>query len=128
MHRRLTSRFEVETLTIMDPKTLETFRQRLQTRQAELLAQSAGSADSRQAVTLDQQSVGRVSRIDAMQQQQMAQAQERQRSHELVRIQQALTRLDEGEFGWCTECGEQIAPGRLEIDPSIPTCVKCAGR
>jgi len=112
----------------MDTKTLEKYRQRLEERQAELLAQRAGSADSRQAVALDQQSVGRVSRIDALQQQQMAQAQERQRSHELIRIGQALTRIEDDEFGWCTECGEEIAPGRLEIDPSTPTCVKCAGR
>lgn len=112
----------------MNDKEIQEFRQMLEIRQAELRALSQASAAKRDAVTLDQQSVGRVSRVDALQQQAMAQAQERQRGHELVRIEQAFLRMDEGEFGWCADCGKEIAPKRLEIDPSAALCIQCAGR
>lgn len=102
-------------------------RQRLEARRAELLELSEISAEGRDAVALDQQSVGRISRMDAMQRQAMAQANERARSAELQRIEQALRRLDDDEFGWCVKCGEAIAARRLEVDPSVPFCVECAG-
>lgn len=76
---------------------------------------------------LDQQSVGRLSRMDAMQRQAMAQANERARTAELVRIEQALRRVEDGDYGWCVTCGEAIAPKRLEIDPAAAVCVACAG-
>jgi DnaK suppressor protein len=102
-------------------------RRRLSARKAELEELSANSADDRAAVTLDQQSVGRLSRMDAMQQQAMSQAQERARAAELHRIDQAYRRLEDGEYGYCQVCGEDIPDKRLAIDPSAATCVKCAG-
>lgn len=104
------------------------FRARLEARRAELLALQDMSADSRGAVELDQTSVGRVSRIDAIQQQQMALASGRQRAEELVRIEAALLRINDGAYGDCLVCDEPIAPKRLEFDPSIPTCIGCASR
>lgn len=101
-------------------------RAALEARREELNALSDNSAEARERVTLDQQSVGRLSRIDALQQQAMAQATERQRAAELMRIEQALKRLDEGEYGYCEECGEEIAEKRLEIDPAASHCVRCA--
>ncbi|WP_421989437.1 TraR/DksA family transcriptional regulator [Qipengyuania sp.] len=101
-------------------------RTRLLARRAELEAEDAANADSRDTVELQQDSVGRLSRMDAMQQQAMAQATERRRKAERNRIAAALARLDQGEWGWCTVCGEQIAERRLAHDPSIATCLKCA--
>jgi DnaK suppressor protein len=92
----------------------------------ELLALSEQSAESRQAVTLDQQSVGRLSRMDAMQGQAMAQAAEQRRAAELARIGAALQRIDDGTYGDCLRCGEPIAEKRLEIDPAATLCVDCA--
>jgi RNA polymerase-binding transcription factor DksA len=40
-------------------------------------------------------------------------------------IGEAATRLDAGTFGRCVECGEAIAPRRLESDPAAPLCVDC---
>ncbi len=100
----------------------------LRARREELTALSDISAGARGTVTLDQQSVGRLSRMDALQQQAMAQATERQRSAELIRINQALRRIDEDEYGFCEECGEKIADKRLTIDPSASHCIRCAGR
>lgn len=99
----------------------------LKARLAELDEQDRISAEARAPVTLQQDSVGRLSRMDAMQQQAMAQAAERRRQSERSRIMAALARLDEGEWGWCVGCGEEIAARRLERDPSVASCVKCAG-
>lgn len=112
----------------MDATTRARLKQALETRRAELTGLSESSASGRDPVALDQQSVGRVSRVDALQQQAMAQAQDRQRRQELMRIEQALLRMADGDYGYCTDCGEAIAPKRLEIDPSVALCINCAGR
>ena len=104
----------------------EVARERLEARRGELEAQSADTGAARGAVELDQQSVGRLSRMDAMQVQAMAQAQERKRRHDLVRIEMALRRLDAGDYGYCVECGEEIPDKRLAIDPMAEKCVGCA--
>lgn len=105
---------------------LEAVRRRLLARREELQLLSAGTAESRKPVELDQQSVGRLSRMDAMQVQAMAQETERRRAAELQRIEAALKRLDEGDYGYCINCGEPIAPKRLELDPTVPLCIDCA--
>ena len=104
----------------------EAARARLTARRDELNKLSAVSAEDRDAVELDQQSVGRLSRMDAMQRQAMAQAQERARAAELARLDQAMRRLEDGEYGWCATCGEEIAAARLEVDPAAAVCVECA--
>jgi len=101
-------------------------RTALAERLAELDRLDALSVEGRAPVTLQQDSVGRLSRMDAMQQQAMAQAEERRRGAERIRIRAALERLDEGEWGWCVTCGEEIAEGRLRNDPSVATCLSCA--
>jgi len=101
-------------------------RESLIARRDELEKLSEGSAEARETVTLDQASVGRLSRMDAMQQQAMAQATERQRTAEISRIENALKRLDEDEYGTCIDCGEDISEKRLEIDPAATHCIRCA--
>lgn len=105
----------------------EEARTALLARQAELVEEDRISDEARAPVTLQQDSVGRLSRMDAMQQQAMAQAQERRRSTERKRIAAALERLDAGEWGYCVRCGDEIAEARLRHDPSVPVCVGCAG-
>ena len=105
---------------------LEKARQRLAAKRDELEELSRISQEARATVELDQQSVGRLSRMDAMQQQAMAEAQERSRKRDLIRIEQAERRIREGEYGYCSECGEEIADGRLAIDPMAEKCVNCA--
>ena len=104
------------------------FRERLHRESAELKAQDIATEADRAPVELDQTSVGRLSRMDAMQQQAMAAANRRRRSARLRAIQAALKRIDEDEFGWCQECGEEIARGRLDLDPTAALCVGCADR
>ena len=99
---------------------------RLQSVQNDLEAISELSSGSRAPVKLDQQSVGRLSRMDAMQQQAVAQAQERNRQRDLVRIEMAHRRILEDEYGYCANCGDEIPDKRLEIDPMAERCVRCA--
>lgn len=103
-----------------------TARQRLLRRREELDEGDRLSAADRAPVTLDQDSVGRLSRIDAMQVQAMALAAERRRQAERHRISAALKRLDEGEWGYCLVCGDAIAAARLEHEPSVTQCIQCA--
>ena len=103
------------------------FRKLLEDRRSELAMLSASSAETRKPVELDQQSIGRLTRQDALQQQAMANAQEVRRGVELKKINLALKRVDEEEFGWCTECGEEISVKRLELDPTAVRCAPCAG-
>ncbi len=107
----------------MDEKTART---RLAEKKAELVELSKLSEEARAPVELDQQAVGRLSRMDALQNQAMQQAAERARKLDLVRIEMAERRLSEGDYGYCEECGEEIPDGRLAIDPMAERCVNCA--
>ena len=100
--------------------------QRLAKRKAELEEFSKLSGESRSVVVLDQQAVGRLSRMDLMQRQALAEAQERHRRHDLLRIEMAGRRIKDGNYGHCIECDEEIPDGRLEIDPMAEKCVRCA--
>lgn len=105
---------------------LPALRAALVARLRELSGASESTAESRRAVTLDQSSVGRLSRADALQVQAMALATEDRRRAEARRIEAAIRRIDEGEYGDCVSCGEPIAPQRLAADPVTPTCIDCA--
>ena len=105
----------------------EPYRGRLTQELERLVRESAESKSGRQPVALDQQSVGRLSRMDALQVQAMAQEIERRRQTRIRAVGAALERIEEGEFGLCTACGEDIAEARLELDPAIATCIDCAG-
>ncbi len=100
--------------------------ERLAIKRSELEEASGIAAQSRDPVTLDQQSVGRLSRMDAMQQQAMNRATEEKRRHDLVRVEAAERRLRDGDYGYCDDCGEEIPDGRLAIDPMAERCVNCA--
>ncbi|MEM7192351.1 MAG: TraR/DksA family transcriptional regulator [Pseudomonadota bacterium] len=105
---------------------LATLRAELAARLEALRAASESTVEGRKPVTLDQTSVGRLSRMDAMQGQAMALAQETRRATEAKRIEAAIQRIDEGEYGYCVACGDEIAPKRLAADPTVATCIACA--
>jgi len=105
---------------------METYRQRLLALRTEIEHDSETTADARKPVELDQTMVGRLSRMDALQEQAMQVETERRRHQELQRIEAALERIDEGEFGYCAVCGDEIELKRLEHDPTVPTCIACA--
>lgn len=99
---------------------------RLLERREDLVRLAEASEHDRDPVVLDQTTIGRLSRMDALQSQAMAQETERRRDVELHRIDSALKRMEEGEYGYCVTCGEEIAPKRLDSDPTTPVCIDCA--
>lgn len=112
----------------MDDEQLEQFKQRLLALRAELEATEATSEEATRPVEFDQASVGRLSRMDAMQAQEMAQESARRRQQQLTRIEAALRRIDSGDFGYCFVCGEAIDPRRLAADPTHTRCIRCADK
>ena len=110
----------------MDAGKRKEFRQTLQALAARIRAADAQTEGERVPVELDQQAVGRLSRMDALQVQAMALETSRRRAVELRRIAAALARIDEGDYGACLECGEEIAVRRLELTPAAPLCIACA--
>jgi len=108
-------------------KNIDHFRKLLMAERDELFSTSEETSGDRKPVELDQQSVGRLSRMDAIQVQAMAKAQEGRRAARLQMIEAALKRLDKGDYGFCTQCDEEIPAKRLEVDPASPRCIKCAG-
>ena len=111
---------------VMEKGQIAAFRDGLLAALKALDAEDALGQDGQKTVMLDQQSVGRLSRMDALQQQAMAKATQTRRVQSRARIQAALARIEDGEFGYCTECGEEIPVKRLALDPTVPTCVSCA--
>ncbi|NKB21732.1 MAG: hypothetical protein GKS01_14670 [Alphaproteobacteria bacterium] len=98
----------------------------LTARREELLAIIDVGEETKTDTDLDQQRIGRLSRMDAMQQQAMEDETGRRREKELHRIAAALDRLTSDDYGYCTACDEPIAAKRLENDPATPLCISCA--
>ena len=109
----------------LNDEQLEQQRELLLTLQAELEASIAGGAERTKPVKLSQDSVGRLSRMDAMQHQQMAKATKRQMELRLRQVKKALRLFDDGEYGFCQECGEAIGLKRLTVRPEAPFCIEC---
>jgi DnaK suppressor protein len=101
------------------------FKKRLADRLAEIIAGQTGRKGDN-PLELDQTKVGRLSRMDAVQQQAMAKAAARLTVLERQRIEAALKRIHSGEYGYCVLSGEEVAEGRLCFDPSVATCISCA--
>jgi len=101
-------------------------RSELEALRQQVTAATEHGAEAARPVELDQQRVGRLSRMDALQGQEMARAAERRRDTEIRKIDAALARLDSGDYGWCVRCGDEIAAERLRLDPAVPVCIDCA--
>ena len=104
---------------------IEHFRQSLQQLAGEIDADLSANKDDAGIVELDT-SIGRLSRMDAMLNQQMALELRRRRENQLLRINNAFKRMDQGRYGKCGKCGNPIDEARLEVFPDVVTCVACA--
>lgn len=107
------------------PDGHDDYRQQLLAWREQLIQAAADDDEATQPVELDQPSIGRLSRMDAMQAQQMAQETARRRQQQIQRIDGALRRLETDDFGYCALCEEEIDPRRLHIDPTTTRCLNC---
>jgi DnaK suppressor protein len=104
----------------------ENYKKRLLELGKELLKAQETGDEAEKTVELDQTRVGRLSRMDAMRAQAMSVETGRRRRHKLLQIAAALRRIEDDDFGYCQDCGEKIAPARLNIDPTVQLCISCA--
>lgn len=110
----------------MDDRQIHHFHEMLMEERARLVRSQADARESGKTVELDQARVGRLSRMDAMQGQQMALETLRRNRKRLQDIESALARIEQPGFGDCKECGVEIDPRRLELDPAARRCIDCA--
>ena len=110
---------------VLTQQQINRFRVLLEARRQELALLLEDAGQAAQPVKLDQQAVGRVSRVDAIQQQQMALANREQALALCRQVESALRRIDCDEYGLCLECAESIPLARLEAQPQAELCVDC---
>ena len=111
----------------MTPDRLAFLRDKLDTIRAELRTVLEVRDDATAIVRLDT-SIGRLSRMDAMQSQQMALELQRRKQAQLQSVQNALKRIDKGTYGLCLRCHHPINDDRLDFQPDASLCVKCADK
>ena len=104
------------------------FKELLLQQQQELLEVLESGKNAAGTVMLDQTSVGRVSRMDALQSQAMMKELARRREQSLHEISKALKRIDSGDYGYCEKCSEAIAVKRLQINPVALYCIACSNK
>ncbi|GMR01641.1 MAG: TraR/DksA C4-type zinc finger protein [Gammaproteobacteria bacterium] len=110
----------------MNDKAIKQFRKKLILLKSELQKMEEEQKQAGKTVELDQTRVGRLSRMDAMQVQQMALEAVRRRQHQILEIDGALRRIESGEYGYCFVCGEEIVAERLKANPACTRCMACA--
>jgi DnaK suppressor protein len=111
-------------MSILDPEQLQHFKHRLEQLSEQTSERLRASQDSARPVDLAEP-IGRLSRMDALQAQQVARSQRTRDEGQLQMIRSALARLRQGTYGECLKCGEAIALERLEVAPESPVCVTC---
>jgi DnaK suppressor protein len=98
----------------------------LDTLAADLRVQLVSSEEGARPVDLDEP-IGRLSRMEAMQQQSMTQANRRAAQLRLQQVEAAKMRVERDEYGECAECGEAVGFKRLVVRPEAPLCIGCQG-
>ena len=108
-------------LTVEQVDELQRFLLSESARLEELLKRSKEDA---RPVDLDEP-IGRLTRMDAIQQQQMTKASRRSYETKLRQVRAALALFGKGEYGFCRLCEEPIGYPRLKARPEAPFCLSC---
>lgn len=77
-------------------------------------------------VELDQTAVGRLSRIDSLQNQGLTRNLQEREQAKLGQVATAFQRMEDGTYGVCVECSGPIPFERLQVFPETPTCTSCS--
>lgn len=111
---------------MIDNSEIELFRNKLLENRKRLMTAIEGETESSKTVELDQSTMGRLSRMDALQGQAMNQETKLRHEEGVRKITAALSRMESGDFGYCLKCDELISVARLQVDPSATLCINCA--
>ena len=107
------------------PQNPATYRKQLEESLVEIEQYLQKTEESAEAVSPDK-GLGRLSRMEAMQDQQLILEARRRKKMQKIAVQAALQRIENGQFGTCIFCGNAIASDRLEVAPESSTCVNCS--
>ena len=108
----------------MNKAQLKKFQQLLEEKRADILARAKQTLS--QDMTLDQDDLP--DEMDLASSEYLQSFTFRLRGREKVfldKIQRALERIEDGSFGTCDECGEEINQRRLEARPETTLCIRC---
>jgi len=112
-------------MTHLTPEEVAELRGELR-RQLDRLVQSMRVTDeAMRPLALDQAAVGRLSRMDSLQNQGLTRNLQERERFRLAHLEGALQRMDEGTYGLCADCGVALPFGRLYVVPESPTCASC---
>ncbi len=111
-------------MEILTAQKLDELRQRLQVAKASAEA-LLGRTTAGTPIEASGPTIGRLSRIDAIQMQAMSQMSRHQLDIRLRQIEAALTVMDQGRYGLCRQCQDAIDLQRLEAIPEAPFCLGC---
>ena len=118
----------VEEAAELTTSQIEVLGAELEKLERELKSQLEANAGSAKPVLLDQTAVGRLSRVDSMQSQAMANAARQAMMNRLKQCNAALQAVERGEYGSCRICEEPIGVKRLTAKPEAPLCLRCQSR
>jgi len=113
-------------MTDLSEEQIKIFRNTLLENRKVLMTAIEGETESSKIVELDQSTMGRLSRMDALQGQAMTQETKLRHEEGLRNISSALSRIESGDYGYCLKCDERISTARLEVDPAASLCIQCA--
>lgn len=116
-------RFRID-MADLDQAQLAELRADLQALAGKLRALIESVREAAKPVDLDEP-IGRLSRMDAIQEQNMLQANRRAAQQRLAHAEAALRRFEQAEYGECMECGEDVGFARLKARPETPFCIAC---
>ena len=104
---------------------IKKYREQLEESLVEIEQYLEKTEESAEAVSPDK-GLGRLSRMEAMQDQQLMLEARRRKKMQKVAVQSALQRIENGQFGICIFCGNLIPEERLEVAPESSSCVNCS--
>lgn len=110
----------------LQDQELRLLRELLEAQRLDIEQRRAALRNETQPVGLDLP-IGRLSRMDAMQQQEMAAGQQRRIEQELQQIDAARQRIEQHRYGRCLRCQNDIPYERLKVRPTTTLCLECQG-
>lgn len=111
----------------LTPAPTEELRVLLESTLARTLEERSGATEDAKPVDLGL-SIGRLSRVDALQQQHLASARQERAQHRVTLLRSALERVEAGTYGECVVCNEPIGYRRLVARPEATRCHACEVR
>ncbi len=111
-------------MSALTPAAQQRYAELLREREIRTIADLSRNEDAARPPSLDEE-IGRLTRMDALQQQQMALHARRRLDVQLSRIRGALQRIAEGSFGDCAMCAVPVGEPRLQLVPETPFCRAC---